>query len=139
MRENCSVRCEQEGCSRQVQGSLNRERPVTKPLSFHLAQERVFSSELEWRVQGVYTERHNDRYGGMVASEKTNKNSYLKNNPVFDWQPVKFLEQWSNMLMSALAKNNLHCMVLNFLQPVHLITVDVNEQRVAEVQLTKNT
>ena len=88
----------------------------------------------------MYTERLCDRYGGMVASEeKKKKNSYLKNNPVFDWQPVKFLEQWSNMLMSAVAKNNLHCMVLNFLQPVHLITVDVNEQRVAEVQLTKNT
>ena len=42
------------------------------------------------------------------------------------------------MLMSALAKNNFRCMVLNFLQPVHLITVDVNEQRVAVVQPTKN-
>ena len=29
---------------------------------------------------------------------------YLKNNPIFDWQPVKCLEQWSNMLMSALTK-----------------------------------
>ena len=28
--------------------------------------------------------------------------------------------------MSALAKNNLRCVVLNFLQPVHLITVDVS-------------
>ena len=43
------------------------------------------------------------------------------------------------MLMSALAKNNFRCMVLNFLQPVHLITVDVNEQRVAVVQPTDNT
>ena len=67
-----------------------------------------------------------------------NKNGYLKNNPVFDWQPVKCREKWSNMLMSALAKNNLRCMVLNFLQPVHLITIDVNEQRAAVVQPTEN-
>ena len=65
--------------------------------------------------------------------ETENKSGYFKSNPVFDWQPVKCLEQWSNMLMSALAKNNLRCMVLNFLQPVHLITVGVNEQRVATV------
>ena len=42
------------------------------------------------------------------------------------------------MHMSALAKNNLRCMALNFLQPVHLIPFDVNEQRVAVVQLTEN-
>ena len=40
------------------------------------------------------------------------------------------------MFISALEKNNICCMVLNFLQPVHLITVDVNEQRVAVVQPT---
>ena len=70
---------------------------------------------------------------GMVAGYHQRNSGYLKSNPVFHWQPVKCLEQWSNMLMSALAKNNLRCMVLNFLQPVHLITVDVNEQRVAVV------
>ena len=42
-----------------------------------------------------------------------------------------------HMLMSALAKNNLRCMVLNFLQPVHLITVDVNEKRVALLRRKK--
>ena len=99
--------------------------------------------------EGVYTKRHYDRYGGRVASktknkktQKENKSGYLKNNPVFDWQPLKCLERWSKMLMSALQKNNkLCCLVLNFLQPVHLITADVNEQRVAIVQLTehKNT
>ena len=42
-------------------GSLNRERPVTKPLSFLLAQERGFSCELERRARvGVYTERHDN-------------------------------------------------------------------------------
>ena len=51
---------------------------------------------------------------------------------------MKCLEQWSNMLMSALAKNNLSCLVLNFLQRVHLITVDVSEQRFAVVQPTEN-
>ena len=51
---------------------------------------------------------------------------------------MKCLEEWSNMLMSALAKNNLSCLVLNFLQSVHLITVDVSEQRFAVVQPTEN-
>ena len=51
---------------------------------------------------------------------------------------MKCLEQMFNMLMSALAKNNLRCVVLNFLQPVHLITVDVSEQRVTTVQPTEN-
>ena len=40
--------------------------------------------------------------------------------------------------MSVLAENSLRCVVLNFLQPVHLITVDVNEQGVAVVQPTEN-
>ena len=37
-------------------------------------------------------------------------------------------------------KTHLHCIVLNLLQPVHLITFDVNEQGVADwtVQLTEN-
>ena len=29
-------------------GSLNRERPVTRPLSFHLAQERFFFPRVIW-------------------------------------------------------------------------------------------
>ena len=36
--------------------------------------------------------------------EMENKSGYLKIKPVFDWQPVKCLEQCSNMLMSSLAK-----------------------------------
>ena len=42
------------------------------------------------------------------------------------------------MFRFALAKINVRCMVLNLLQPVHLITVDVNEQKVAVVQPTEN-
>ena len=42
------------------------------------------------------------------------------------------------MLMSALAKNSLRCVGLNVLHPVHLITVDVNEQRGAVVSPTEN-
>ena len=57
-----------------------------------------------------------------------NNRGYLENNPFFDWQPVKCFEQWSKVFMSALAKNNLRCVVLNLFQPVHLIKVDVNEQ-----------
>ena len=42
-----------------------------KPMSFHLAQEKFFSSELERRVRdGVYTERQYDRYGGRVPSKE---------------------------------------------------------------------
>ena len=40
--------------------------------------------------------------------------------------------------MSAFAKNKFCCMILNFLKTVHLISGDVNEQRVAIVQTTEN-
>ena len=73
-----------------------------------------------------------------TIEETENKGSYLEKYTFFEWQPVKCFEQWSNLFMSALAKNNLRCAVLNFLQPVRLITVDVNEQGVAVVQLTEN-
>ena len=75
-----------------------------------------------------------------TIKETENKGAYLEDNPFFDWQPVKCLEQWSNsnIFISAVEKNNICCMVLNFLQPVHLITVNVNEQRVAVVQPTEN-
>ena len=57
-----------------------------------------------------------------TIKETENKSGYLENNPVFDWQPVKCFEQWSNMFTSALVekKLNFYCLVLNFLQPVHL-------------------
>ena len=58
--------------------------------------------------------------------ETENKGGYLKKYPFFDWQPVKCFEQSSNMFMSALAENNFRCVVLNYLQPVHLTTVDAN-------------
>ena len=48
----------------------------------------------------------------------------------FDWR--------SNMFICALAKNDISCVALNVFQPVHLITVDVNEQKVAVVQPTEN-
>ena len=43
---------------------------AAKGLSFNLAQESVFASELERRVPGVYTGRHDDRYGGRIPSKK---------------------------------------------------------------------
>ena len=43
---------------------------AAKGLSFHLAQESIFASKLERRVLCVYTERHDDRYGGRVPSKK---------------------------------------------------------------------
>ena len=53
-------------------GRLNRALwPVTKALEFPSCTEKIFSSELEWRVHDrVYTERQDDRYGGRVASKK---------------------------------------------------------------------
>ena len=66
---------------------------------------------------------------GIVAEyikETENKGDYLENCPFFNWHPVKCFEQWSNVLMSALAENNFRCVVLNYLQPVHLTTVDAN-------------
>ena len=42
------------------------------------------------------------------------------------------------MFICALAKNDISCVALNVFQPVHLITVDVNEQKVAVVQPTEN-
>ena len=72
-----------------------------------------------------------DMKTGMVAeyNQRNGKQcGYFEIDPFFDRHPVKCFEQWSNVFMSALAKNNFRCVVLNFLQPVHLITVDVNEQ-----------
>ena len=51
---------------------------------------------------------------------------------------MKRFDGQSIMFMSALAKNNFRCVALSVFQPVHLITVDVNEQRVVVVQPTKN-
>ena len=69
MGENCSVRCEKEKIVPD-KGSLNRERPVIKVFILH--KKELFSlSELKRRVrEGVYTERHGDRYGGRVPSKK---------------------------------------------------------------------
>ena len=87
-------------------GSLNRERLATKALKFPSCTRKFCFFHLNWNVESeeCITERHDDRYGGGVPPKlKTNtgrkKNGYLKNNPVFDWQPVKCREQWSNMLM----------------------------------------
>ena len=67
MRENCSVRWEQNGCSGQGEPE-QKTAGNQSPLSFRLAQERggVFSpSELERTVRGgQYTEKQDDRYGG---------------------------------------------------------------------------
>ena len=46
---------------------------AAKGVSFHLAQESIFASELERRALGVYTERHDDRYGGQGYHERNGK------------------------------------------------------------------
>ena len=55
------------------------------------------------------------------------KGGYLEMYPFFDLEPVKLFEKWCNILMFAFAKNDFGCMILNFLQAVHLIRSDVNE------------
>ena len=75
--------------------------------------------------EGVYTETRRQAWWQGTVKETENSLHYLETNPFF-LQPVRCFEQWSNVFMSALAKKNLRCVVLNFLQPVHLITVDVN-------------
>ena len=48
--------------------SLNRERPVTKALKFPArTKKELYHLNWNWSVQeGVYTERHDDRYSGRV-------------------------------------------------------------------------
>ena len=62
MRENCSVRCELEGSSRQGE-SEQKMIGDQSPKASILHKKEFFSAELERRVQeGVYTKRHSDRY-----------------------------------------------------------------------------
>ena len=70
-------------------GSLNREWPVAKVLNFHLAQEFF---HLNWNGVCKKDCIQKDMMTGMVAGyhPKNWKSRYLKNNPVFDWQPVKY-------------------------------------------------
>ena len=99
--------------------SEQRKTRVTKVLKVYLAQESFFSAELERRVRdGVYTKT--DTMTGMVAGDhkkrKKERQQNKKRKTKVDilkiilslggsWS-VKYL-QWSNMLMSALAKNTL--------------------------------
>ena len=65
-------------------GRLNKERPVTKAPSVSILHRKefflFFSSEVEQRVRdGVYRERLDDRYGGMVTIKETeNESGYLE-------------------------------------------------------------
>ena len=63
------------------------------------------------------------------------KGGYLEKYPLFDWEPVTLFEKLFDMLMSAFAKNDL-LRDFDFLETVHLISDDVNEQRVAIFQTT---
>ena len=77
----------------------------------------------------------------MVAGyrqRKGNEWNYLENYSFFDWQPVNRFDKWSNVFMPVFMKKTFRCLVVNFFQPVHLITVAANEQRLAVVQPTEN-
>ena len=139
MKKNFSVGYEQEGCSRlrePEQSTTGNRSPYV-----YILYKKEFFPHLNWN--GVCEKKciQRDSMTGMVAGynekKRKTKMAIFKILPC-DWQPVECLEQWSNVFMSVLAEDSLRCVVLNFLQPVHLITVDVNEQRVAAVQPTEN-
>ena len=74
--------------------SLNRERPVTKPLTVHLAQERVFFSlHLNWNGECEKECIQRDMVTGMVAGyhQRNGQQKWLENYPFFYWQPMKCL------------------------------------------------
>ena len=122
----------------QIRGNLNRERSVTKALKFPSCTRRILfhlTRTESARLRNVY--RWQVWWQGTIK-ETENKCDYLENNPFFDWQPVKCLEQRYDVFMSALANKGRGCVVFNLLHPVHLITVEVSEQRVAVVQPTEN-
>ena len=73
-----------------------------------------------------------------TIKETENEGGYFEKYPFLDWELVKLFERWFNMLMSAFAKNYFCCVILNILETVHLISSNVNEQRVAIVQTTEN-
>ena len=79
MRENCSVGCQQEGCSRQ--GQPEQRRPVTTTFKSPSCTTVSFPAKLERSVrEGVYTYIQDDRYGGWVPSKaKANKITKNKN------------------------------------------------------------
>ena len=41
-----------------------------------------------------------------TVKETKGKGGYLEKYPFFDWEPVKLLEKWFNMLKFAFAKND---------------------------------
>ena len=114
--------------SRKDKGSLNKERPVTKAFKFPSFTRKsflfcfclfvcfalfflIFFLHLNWNgkcEECIQRETMTGTVAGYVKKKerkkKRKKSGYLKNNLVFDWQPVKCLEQWSNMLTSALAR-----------------------------------
>ena len=75
--ENCSVRCEQEGCSRQ--GDHEQRMTSNQSPYVSILHNRVFSFELVPRVwEGVYAERLGDSCCGRVPSKKQTKVAVLK-------------------------------------------------------------
>ena len=82
------------GVSRKVvpdKGSLNREWPVNKVLKFPpCTKKRFFTwTGMECARQSAYRKtRWQVWWQGTIKNKQ--KSRYLKNNPVFDWQPVKY-------------------------------------------------
>ena len=122
-------------------GSLNREQPVTKTVKFPSCTRKTLK-KIWTGTESMRRSLHRDKgwhvwWQGTIK-EKESEWNYLENYSFFDWQPVNRFDKWSNVFMSAFAKKNFRCLVVNFLQPVHLITVAANEQRLAVVQPIEN-
>ena len=82
-------------------GSLDRERAVSIARSLQLAQESLF--HLSWNGECQRKCIQRDTVTGMVvripSKKRKNKGDYLENDPFIDWQPVKCIKQWSNVLL----------------------------------------
>ena len=125
----------------QTNGAWTENDLWPKPLSFHLIEERVFfSPELERRVRdGVYTERQGDRYGGRVPLNKRKaKEAILKSILSLPGSQWSFFRSSLTCSCLLLWKKNLAEWFWFFLETVHLIRGDVDEQNVAIVQATAN-
>ena len=77
--------------------------PVTKTLEFPSCTGNTFFL----RTGTERTERQKQAWWQGTIKGTKGKGDYLKGYPFFDWEPVKLLEKWFNMLMSAFAEKRL--------------------------------
>ena len=72
--------------------------------------------------------------GGLIVQALVSKQKGLKDDSLFDWQPVQLLNQRRSVLTSACPENETCRAVLDLLKLLYVFGSDVNKQRVAVVQ-----